>query len=74
MLINENVKSHSWEIVSEDIVIKELDKSAFLHHGTDIPKDIRGFFDATDMERGERREIILEYRQRVYHAYLEMEK
>lgn len=74
MLINENIKSHSWEIVSEDIVIKEFDKSAFLHHGTGIPKDIRGFFDATDMERGERREIILEYRQNAYHAHLEMDK
>ncbi|MEW9576542.1 HNH endonuclease [Bacillus toyonensis] len=74
MLINENVKRHSWGIVSEDIVIKELDKSAFLHHGTGIPQDIRGFFDATDMESGERREIILEYRQNVYHAHLEMDK
>lgn len=69
-----SLKSYSWEVISEDVVIKELDKSAFLHHGTGIPKDVRGFFNATDMERGERREIILEYRRNVYHARLEMDK
>jgi 5-methylcytosine-specific restriction protein A len=68
------LKSHSWEVIREEIAIKELDKSTFLHHGTGIPKEVRRFFNAIDMKKGERREIILEYRQRVYHARLEMDK
>ncbi|XIH38680.1 hypothetical protein C1N68_14050 [Priestia aryabhattai] len=68
------LRSHSWEVIGEEIAIKELDKSTFLHHGTGIPKEVRRFFSAIDMKRGERREIALEYRQRVYHARLEMDK
>ncbi|SFG72786.1 5-methylcytosine-specific restriction enzyme A [Priestia megaterium] len=68
------LRSHSWEVIDEKVAIKELDKSAFLHHGTGIPKEVRRFFNATDMKRGERREILLEYEQRVYHARLEMDK
>ena len=68
------LRSHSWEVISEEIAIKELDKSTFLHHGTGIPKEVRRFFSAMDMKRGERREIVLEYKQRVYHGRLEMDK
>lgn len=68
------LRSHSWEVIGEEIAIKELDKSTFLHHGTGIPKEVRRFFSAIDMKRGERREIALEYKQRVYHARLEMDK
>ncbi|MCM3020096.1 EVE domain-containing protein [Priestia megaterium] len=68
------LKSHSWEVIGEEIAIKELDKSTFLHHGTGIPKEVRRFFNAIDMKKGERREIVLKYRQRVYPARLEMDK
>lgn len=68
------LRSHSWEVIGEEIAIKELDKSTFLHHGTGIPKEVRRFFSAIDMKRGERREIVLEYKQRVYHARLEMDR
>nr|WP_280159444.1 EVE domain-containing protein [Priestia megaterium]MDH3141984.1 EVE domain-containing protein [Priestia megaterium] len=38
------LRSHSWEVIGEEIAIKELDKSTFLHHGTGIPKEVRRFF------------------------------
>lgn len=68
------LRSHSWKVFRESIAIKELDKSTFLHHGTGIPQEIRGFFNAIDMKRGERREVVLQYKQRVYQARLEMDK
>ncbi|OHY76653.1 HNH endonuclease [Priestia aryabhattai] len=68
------LRSHSWEVIGEEIAIKGLDKSTFLYHGTGIPKEVRRFFNARDMKKGERREIVLEYKQRVYHARLEMDK
>jgi 5-methylcytosine-specific restriction protein A len=30
---------HSWTLLYDNIAIKKLDKSSFLHHGTGIPKD-----------------------------------
>ncbi|WP_286145483.1 HNH endonuclease [Bacillus sp. AFS077874] len=70
---SKSLKSFSWEIISEDLAIKTLDKSAFLHHGTGIPRDIRGYFNVQQMEKGERKEIVLEYRENVYLAVIEME-
>jgi 5-methylcytosine-specific restriction enzyme A len=68
------LKSHSWEIISGDSAIKTLDKSAFLHHGTGIPKEIRSYFYAQGIGKGKKREIVLEYRKKVYHAAIEMDK
>ncbi|WP_400162878.1 hypothetical protein ACAF76_008195 [Brevibacillus sp. TJ4] len=36
--------SDSWVVVSSKKASKKLDKSAFLHRGTGIPKDVRYFF------------------------------
>lgn len=68
------VRSHSWKVFGGSIAIKELDKSTFLYHGTGIPKEVREFFNAIDMKKGERREVVLQYKQRVYQARLEMDK
>lgn len=43
--MTEPLKSYSWEILSERVAVKHMDKSAFLHHGTGIPKDIAFFFN-----------------------------
>jgi 5-methylcytosine-specific restriction enzyme A len=70
-----SLKSHSWEVFSKgDVAIKELDKSAFVHHGTGIPIEIRGFFKADDMRRGDKRKIQLQYKNNIYNAYIQIDK
>ncbi|MEW9674280.1 EVE domain-containing protein [Ammoniphilus sp. 3BR4] len=39
-----NNRSFSWLRLFQDVAVKELDKSAFLHNGTGVPVDMRDFF------------------------------
>ena len=38
------VSAFSWEVLSEAVAVKFMDKSAFLHSGTGIPQEVGGFF------------------------------
>ncbi len=38
------VSSHSWDILSEGVADKKMDRSSFLHHGAGVPADITRFF------------------------------
>lgn len=66
------MKAYSWEILNEKIAIKNMNKSAFKHRGTGIPKEIRYFFDMNKMKKGDRRIVFLEYKKKNYKAKLEM--
>lgn len=63
----------SWTIITPNIFLKTLDKSAFYHHGTGIPIEIREFFDVHQLHEGERKDIILEHNKIQYQAHIEME-
>jgi 5-methylcytosine-specific restriction protein A len=65
-------ESHSWKIISNTTLTKQMDKSSFKHHGTGIPVDIRYFFDIDSMRVGERQEIVLLQGILSYTAHLEM--
>ncbi|WP_081702961.1 HNH endonuclease [Desulfuromonas sp. TF] len=67
------MNSHSWTIDGFNIAEKVLDKSTFLHRGTGIPIDIRGFFIAGAMRQGESRPVTLIYQGRGYRAHIDME-
>ena len=54
-------KFDSWEIVTEDIAVKNCDRSFFEHNGSGIPKEIRWFFDAENLQPGEQQQIKLVY-------------
>ena len=60
--------SHSWEVLSSSIAIKHLDKSAFHHHGTGIPAEIRPFFGLEDFLEGENRPTTLLYKGKSFSA------
>ncbi|WP_459195785.1 HNH endonuclease [Wukongibacter baidiensis] len=66
-------KSYSWTIISNNVFIKEMDKSTFLHSGTGIPSDIREFFNIQHMVKGERKNIRLIYDGIEYEAVIEMD-
>ena len=62
------IKSYSWE-VSGNIAIKHLDKSAFHHHGTGIPFEIRPFFGLEEFLEGENRPTTLLYKGNSFSAH-----
>ena len=67
------VKAFSWTIVDGDTATKTLDKSAFLHRGTGIPKEIRSFFLDRDLAPGERFNVTLSVDGKAYPAHIAME-
>lgn len=46
--MNYPLSAYSWTLLSGTVAIKKMDKSAFLHHGTGIPREIAHFFDLPD--------------------------
>ena len=62
------ITSHSWEVLSSSIAIKHLDKSAFHHHGTGIPAEIRPFFGLEDFLEGDNRPTTLLYKGKSFSA------
>jgi 5-methylcytosine-specific restriction enzyme A len=67
------ITSHSWTVHSENIAIKQLDKSAFLHHGTGIPNEIRPFFGLEGFLEGENRPTTLLYKGKSFAAHFSID-
>lgn len=67
-------KEHSWILINNNIAVKEMDKSSFLHHGTGIPIDIRSFFSCDGMSSGERIQVSINYSNEKFNSTLEMDK
>jgi 5-methylcytosine-specific restriction protein A len=68
-----NLRAFSWTIESGSVACKLLDKSAFLHHGTGIPVEIRPFFLGKELANGERQPITLVYQNLEYSAHIAKE-
>ena len=64
--------SHSWNVASDQVALKRMDKSSFLQHGTGIPVDIRPFFKLETMKVGEKKQIVLSHGVIDYIAHFEM--
>ncbi|SHJ76863.1 MrcB family domain-containing protein [Halodesulfovibrio aestuarii] len=60
------VKSFSWTLLSSNIAQKQLDKSAFFHNGSRLPKHIRPFFNCQNHISAQN--IILRYKGKEYQA------
>ncbi|MFV0635704.1 HNH endonuclease [Mitsuokella sp. WILCCON 0060] len=71
---HEKGRYHSWELVSEQVLLKDCDLSFWKYKGATIPHDLFWFFGVEDMERSTRREIVLTYQGHDYKAHLERER
>lgn len=65
-------ESHSWMIISDQVAVKRMDRSSFIHHEMAIPVGIRPFFNLETMTVGEKRQVILTHGVIEYPAYFEM--
>ena len=52
---------YSWDIISETVAQKHCDKSFFTDNGSGVPKEICWFFDAENIQPGEKKKIKLWY-------------
>lgn len=62
---------HSWNIVNENIGIKQSDKSFFKYNGSAVPAAILWFFDAEDMRKNTRRKVTFSFNGNNYNGHIE---
>lgn len=67
-------QSFSWEVLSEDVLIKTADKSVFLHHGTGVPQDIRKYFGIDNLLKGEKQPVLLIFGNQHFKAEFQLDK
>lgn len=72
-LISNEIRAFSWTIESSFLSFKILDKSAFLHRGTGIPKEIRSFFLKQDLSAGDSLPVTLVCHDKSFLAHIDME-
>ena len=63
----------SWEIIDENTAIKHCDKNFFDYRASGVPKGIRWFFNADDMDLGEIKAIRLIYNGAYYQGSIKNE-
>jgi hypothetical protein len=67
------VKAFSWEVLTDDVAVKHMDKSVFLHHGSGIPQEIAFYFNLAINQPGEQIKTTLVYAGKDYEAHFEMD-
>lgn len=70
---NHPLSAYSWEIISEAIAVKQMDKSSFLHHGTVIPKEIAPFFNLSEADLNSPKPVLMEVNGKAYDAHFQMD-
>ena len=68
------IEIDSWMILSDNHSVKTLDRSAFIHGMTGIPKQIQHFFDIEDMTNSSNRELTITYNGKQYAAKFNKDK
>ena len=68
------LESHSWRAISDTVAIKVLDKSAFLHHGSGVPRDFKLIFGLDMLAPDQKVDITLFHKGSRYDAHFEMDK
>lgn len=68
-----DLETFSWEIVKGEYCLKKMDKSFFRYGETVIPIGIRSYFDITNNTNGDKLNINIQYKHRVYDAVISFE-
>jgi 5-methylcytosine-specific restriction protein A len=67
------VESFSWKVYTDDIAVKRMDKSCFVHRGTGIPIEIRLFFKVDDLTEANIKKVCLIHNDIKYKARIEID-
>lgn len=68
------IESHSWRAISDTVAIKVLDKSAFLHHGSGVPRNFKVFFGLDKLAPDQKVDITLIHKGKRFDAHFQMDK
>jgi len=68
--MNYPYSAYSWDILSEDVAVKHLDKSSFLHHSAVIPKEVAFYFHLEETGLNAAVRIFLQLAAAVYEAHI----
>ncbi len=66
-------KYYSWEIINNTTAVKTADVSLMRYYNTGIPKEIREFWGADNMIRGEKLYLNFLHNGNTYEAYIKMD-
>ncbi len=64
---------YSWEIINDKVAIKNCDKSFFEYNQSGIPIEVRPYFEIDNLAQGEKKDICLIFRGKIFKAYLNRE-
>ena len=67
------INSFSWGVLTPTVAVKRMDKSAFIHNGTGIPKDISFFFGLSPEGLAEPRSAVLICDGQKFFAHFQMD-
>lgn len=70
MTVSYPIVAHSWTILFENVAIKHMDKSCFLHRGSVIPLEIRKFFGVENLKLGQKITVYFKYECKLYEAFI----
>ena len=73
MITEYPIESFSWEVLSPGVAVKRMDKSAFLHNGAGVPKDISFFSNLGPEGLEEPRSALLLCGGRKFFAHFQMD-
>ena len=71
--VHKHGEFYSWNVINETTMIKKGDKSFFEHKGSGVPKEVKWFFDAVNMQHGNRKDITLLYEDKEYAGRIEID-
>lgn len=71
--MNYPYSAYSWDILSENVAVKHLDKSSFLHHIAVIPREIAFFFNVPETGLTAPRPVPLQLGSTTYEAHIHMD-
>lgn len=64
---------NSWQIKNDNLVAKETDRYVFEYHESEIPMEVKWYFDADELEENGRINITLIYNKKVYEGHIKNE-
>ncbi len=62
------IQYYSWDLIDENLIVKRCDKSFFYSNGSAIPKELKWFFNCSNMDSGDNKYIELFYLNKVYQG------
>ena len=65
--------TYSWDVLSNSVAVKHMDKSVFLHHGAGVPREMASFFNLPKGELIQSRPVTLEVDDAQYDAHIQMD-